>query len=422
MTTPPPSHDIARAKYIILGAGPAGLTMARMLADRGVDDVILIEASEKVGGKCLSSEIGDHVVEFGTCYAIWSHKYILKQMKKLGIKRNYLRAQRIDDRELMDYIRDGSGPPFLWQVFKYLHLRGRLIAKADANDPEINAILAQPTSDWLRAHNLGKIENMMHRVVTSIGYGYLNRLPLIHAFRWVDFNMMLTGLLKFTVMPDGGWQRFWDRFAEGLHIHLNRRATKIERDPSGVRILTENGGEFIGKHLINTIPLDAFNQLTEPSEAEVRVAEAIDWGGYTTSLLSVAEWPHDVPVNAWSATCATDANDGQILFSRMECEDEDGRMLVTVGQLSSAYELGELTELARFSAQERGAVDPRLVQQVVWSYMPTYKSTAIQDGLIAAMTAMQGENNTFHTGASFSHEAVSTISSFNAQLLAKVAP
>jgi predicted NAD/FAD-binding protein len=422
MTTHPPSHDIARAKYIILGAGPAGLTMARMLADRGVDDVILIEASEKVGGKCLSSEIGDHVVEFGTCYAIWSHKYILKQMKKLGIKRNYLRAQRIDGRELMDYIRDGSGPSFLWQVFKYLRLRGRLIAKADANDPEINAVLAQPTSDWLRAHNLGKIENMMHRVVTSIGYGYLNRLPLIHAFRWVDFNMMVTGLLKFTVMPDGGWQRFWDKFAQGLNIHLAQRAATIKRDASGILVVTENGAEFEAERLINTIPLDAFNQLTEPSEAEVRVGNAIDWGGYTTSLLSVAEWPHDVPVNAWSATCATDANDGQILFSRMECEDEDGRMLVTVGQLSSAYELGELTELARFSAQERGAVDPRLVQQVVWSYMPTYKSTAIQDGLIAAMTAMQGENNTFHTGASFSHEAVSTISSFNAQLLAKVAP
>lgn len=422
MTTPPPSHDVARAKYIILGAGPAGLTMARMLADRGVDDVILIEASEKVGGKCLSSEIGDHVVEFGTCYAIWSHKYILKQMKKLGIKRNYLRAQRIDDRELMDYIRDGSGPSFFWQVFKYLRLRGRLIAKADANDPEINDVLAQPTSDWLRAHNLGKIENMMHRVVTSIGYGYLNRLPLIHAFRWVDFNMMLTGLLKFTVMPDGGWQRFWDRFADGLHIHLSQRATRVEREASGIRVLTETGAEFTGERLINTIPLDAFNQLTEPTEAETRVADAIDWGGYTTSLLSVADWPHEVPVNAWSATCATDANDGQILFSRMECEDEDGRMLVTVGQLSSAYELGELTELARFSAQERGAVDPRMVQQVVWSYMPTYKSGAIRDGLIAAMAEMQGENNTFHTGASFSHEAVSTISSFNAQLLAKVAP
>ena len=97
MTPAPSQIPSAQASYLILGAGPAGLTMAKMLRDRGIKDVILLEASSKVGGKCLSSEIGDHIVEFGTCYAIWSHKYILKQMKKLGIKRNYLRAQRIDD-------------------------------------------------------------------------------------------------------------------------------------------------------------------------------------------------------------------------------------------------------------------------------------------------------------------------------------
>jgi predicted NAD/FAD-binding protein len=422
MTSDPTSYAAETANYLILGAGPAGLTMAKMLLDRGIEDVVLLEASDKVGGKCLSSEIGDHVVEFGTCYAIWSHKYILKQMKKLGIKRNYLRAQRIDDRELLDYIRDGSGPPFLWQVIKYLRLRGRLVARAEKNDPAVNQVLAQPTSDWLRAHNLGKIENMMHRVVTSIGYGYLNRLPLIHAFRWVDFDMLVTGLLKFTVMPDGGWQHFWDRFAEALDVRLNQTATKIERGETGVAVETSDGRTYRGNYLINTIPVSDFCKLAKPSASETRVANAIDWGGYTTSLLSVAAWEHEAPVNSWSATCATDANDGQILFSRFECPNEDGRLLFTVGQLSSAYEAEELSELALFSAAERGAQDPLMVQQTDWSYMPTYRAECIRDGLIETMSTMQGENRTFHSGASFSHEAVSTISSFNARLLSVVAP
>ena len=110
---------MAEASYLIIGGGPAGLPMARMLKDRGVKDVTILEASFKVGGKCLTSGIGDHVVEFGTCYAIWSHRYVLKHMKKLGIRRNYLKAQRIDDRELLDYIRDGAGPQFAVQAIKY---------------------------------------------------------------------------------------------------------------------------------------------------------------------------------------------------------------------------------------------------------------------------------------------------------------
>ena len=420
----PLPHTDATTSHLILGAGPAGLTMAKMLRDRGVEDVIILEASDKVGGKCLSSEIGDHVVEFGTCYAIWSHKYILKQMKTLGIERKYLRAQRIDDRELLDYIKDGDGPPFMYQVLKYLRLRSKLMAhsqKTGAKRDKANQTLAVSTDAWLKQHNLGKIERMMHRVVTSIGYGYLHRLPLIHALRWVDFDMLVTGLLKFTVMPDGGWQNFWNRFSEPLDIRLGEAATEILRDDEGVRVKTANGTEYRAPYLINTIPLNQFCKLTQATDAETHVAQSVEWGGYTTSLVSVAEWEHDVPVNAWSETCATDVNDGQILFSRFECPNEDGRLLFTVGQLSSAYDLDELSELALYSAKQRGAEDPHLVQQIVWTYMPTYRPESIRDGLLQTMTDMQGEARTFHTGASFSHEAVSTISTFNQRLLAQVA-
>lgn len=405
------------ASYLILGGGPAGLTMARMLKDRGVKDVTILEASGKVGGKCLSSEIGDHVVEFGTCYAIWSHRYVLKQMKKLGIRRNYLKAQRIDDQELLDYIKSGTGPAFPLQALKYAWLQWRLMARANKGNPGVNAVLSMPTSEWLQSQNLGKIENMMHRVVTSIGYGYLDRVPLVHAMRWVDIDMLITGLIKFTVMPEGGWQHFWNRFAESLDVRLNQNAVRVKRLDDGVEILTDDGVAYQADYLVNTIPLDEFSRLTEITEAEAKVSEAIHWAGYTTTLVSVASWEHTAPVNSWSDTCANDAKDGQLLFSRYECDDENGRVLFSVGQSSAAYEPDELTELAVFSAQERGAVDPRIVQQVIWKYMPTYTSDGIRDGLLQTMIEMQGEQRTYHTGSSFSHEAVSTISTFNARLL-----
>ncbi|MEM1147338.1 MAG: FAD-dependent oxidoreductase [Pseudomonadota bacterium] len=410
---------MSKASYIILGGGPAGLTMARMLRDRGLERVTVLEAKAKVGGKCLTNEIGGHVVEFGTCYAIWSHKYILKQMKSLGIRRNYLKAQRIDDRELLEYIRDGSGPPLLLQVIKYARLRARLMRRLRQQDETVNPILAKATSAWLQEHQLGKIERMMHRVVTSIGYGYLDHLPLIHAFRWVDVDMLITGLLKFTVMPDRGWQNFWNRFSEPLDVHLDQPVTAIRRSESGIEVETETGALHRADFLVNTIPIDRFNRLTRPTASEADVAKAVKWSGYTTTLVSVEDWPHSAPVNSWSDTCANNARDGELLFSRYECPDEDGRHLFTVGQSSAAYNEDELMELALFSASERGAVDPRIVQQIVWEYMPSYSADAIRDGLLQQMQTMQGEKRTFHTGSTFSHEAVSTISAFNAQLISK---
>lgn len=408
------------ASYLILGGGPAGLTMARMLKDRGVRNVTILEASEKVGGKCLSSAIDEHIVEFGTCYAIWSHRYVLKQMKKLGVRRNSLKAQRIDDREMLDYIKDGSGPPFFYQVIKYAWMRRRLMTRAANGDPSVNEILAQPTRVWLEQHNLGKIERMMHRVVTSIGYGYLNRVPLVHAMRWVDIDMLITGLLKFTVMPALGWQNFWDRFATTLDVRLQHEAVSVDRTDTGVKVEAANGASFEADYLINTLPLDQFNKITAATSAEAEVEKAVAWSGYTTTLVSVESWDHSAPVNSWSDTCATDAKDGQLLFSRYECNGEDGRPLFTVGQSSAAYSRDELSELATFSAAERGAVDPQIIRQVVWTYMPTYNSQSIRDGLLQTMQKMQGEARTYHTGSSFSHEAVSTISTFNLQLISKL--
>ncbi|MEE2929637.1 MAG: hypothetical protein VX599_02895, partial [Pseudomonadota bacterium] len=177
---------------------------------------------------------------------------------------------------------------------------------------------------------------------------------------------------------------------------------------------------FEADTLINTIPMSDFCALTTPSEAERTVADAIDWAGYTTTLVSVEAWAHNAPVNAWSETCASDANDGKLLFYRFECPDEDGRQLFTVGQSSAAYSKDELVELLEFDAEKRGAIDPRVIQQAIWQYMPTYSPQSIRDGLLQTMQEMQGELRTFHTGSSFSHEAVSTISTFNSRLLSKV--
>lgn len=411
---------MSEASYLILGGGPAGLTMAQMLRDRGATRVTILEASHKVGGKCLSNPIGEHIVEFGTCYAIWSHKYILKKMKALGIRRNYLKAQRIDNRELMDYISDGDGPHFYAQVIKYTWLRSRMMARLKRGDLSVNQELAQPTQDWLRANNLGKIENMMHRVVTSIGYGYLHQLPLIHAFRWVDVDMLITGVLKFTVMPQGGWQHFWDRFADDLDVRLEQKAVSLKRENGKVHVSTDDGSKYEAETLINTIPMAEFCAITDATEAEQNVADAISWAGYTTTLISVDQWEHNAPVNAWSDTCSTNANDGKLLFFRFECDDEDGRKLFTVGQSSAAFTRDELSELVTYDAAERGADDPRVVQQAIWQYMPTYSAASIREGLLQSMTDMQGERQTYHTGSSFSHEAVSTISAFNARLLPKV--
>ena len=52
-------------KYLILGAGPAGLSFAMRLMQNGEDDFILIEAEDDAGGLCRSREVDGYPLDIG---------------------------------------------------------------------------------------------------------------------------------------------------------------------------------------------------------------------------------------------------------------------------------------------------------------------------------------------------------------------
>ncbi|KAM3323444.1 polyamine oxidase 1 [Capsicum chacoense] len=54
-----------RSSVIIVGAGISGLTAAKVLSENGVDDVVILEAAEKIGGRIRKEEFGGVTVELG---------------------------------------------------------------------------------------------------------------------------------------------------------------------------------------------------------------------------------------------------------------------------------------------------------------------------------------------------------------------
>ena len=54
-----------KKKYLILGAGPAGLTLANMLLDRGEEDFLLLEKEDVAGGLCRTEYVGSNPVDIG---------------------------------------------------------------------------------------------------------------------------------------------------------------------------------------------------------------------------------------------------------------------------------------------------------------------------------------------------------------------
>ncbi|PSS09977.1 Polyamine oxidase [Actinidia chinensis var. chinensis] len=54
-----------RSSVIIVGAGVSGISAAKVLAENGVDDILILEASDRIGGRIRKDEFGGVSVELG---------------------------------------------------------------------------------------------------------------------------------------------------------------------------------------------------------------------------------------------------------------------------------------------------------------------------------------------------------------------
>lgn len=69
----------------IIGGGPGGISLARLLTERGFSDVTVLERSREVGGKSRTVLHQGIPHEMGTCYYTLAYTRTKKWMKKLGL-------------------------------------------------------------------------------------------------------------------------------------------------------------------------------------------------------------------------------------------------------------------------------------------------------------------------------------------------
>ncbi|MEM1087787.1 MAG: FAD-dependent oxidoreductase [Pseudomonadota bacterium] len=404
----------------IIGGGPAGLSLARLLGERGLVNTTIFEALPQVGGKSYSVKYDDErVCEMGTCYATFSHRITTRWMKELGIEMKKLGEQTFGGGELIDYVKGGDGKGLTQQFLTYFREKKKLLKALEAPSPSAQTLdeAAMPIVDWLEARSLGKIVRFMQRSTTNIAYGFLDELPTVQALRWNDMEMLLTGVLKQLKLPVSGWGPFWEDIASSLTVHLNTRVVQIDRHATGVTIKTGHDETFEFDYVVCAIPIDDFAAMTDASSEEHFVTQSIAWNGYTTTMFVAENWFKDVAVEGFVASVLPNAERGQLLSARYEGYSKDfGGHIYLAGQLSGDFTQPELRELLIKGAADRGAKVTNVILQKMWKYHAQYAPDAIRAGLIERLRQLQGQNRTWYTGATFSHEAVSHIVNFNAEL------
>ncbi len=408
----------------IIGAGPAGLSLARLLGERGVGDVVLFERAARIGGKSASLAWQGLTHEVGTCYVCPNYGVVLRWMKECGITLYQLRRHTVERRDgsvesFADYVFGGSRLKTAWQVAAYTAawLRFALAERTGIGRNGWKSQLAQSYGEWLLAHGFDSIYRFAIRSVTVMGYGQLDGIPTLNGLRWNTPGLIGAGARGKIFEPVEGWSTFWERLAQGMDIRLATVVKRALRDQRGFRLETNHGVERVD-HLVITTPLDECSWVELPPDVR-ELARAITWHDYISTLVVAEGWFRDADTRLLEANLP---HRGRLVAARRTADKVAGLppdrpdVYVTYQYAHSSLTNAAAADRLREDIRAQGGKVTEVLDQQRWKYCPTLSSEAIAAGAMWKIEDIQGRDGLWFSGASFSHESVVNIAKFNQRL------
>ncbi|MFA9400485.1 MAG: flavin monoamine oxidase family protein, partial [Acidobacteriota bacterium] len=264
-------------EVVVVGAGLAGLSAARVLATAGTGAVVL-EARDRVGGRTVNEPIGDGtVVELGGQWVGPGQDRILELIGELGLETfpTYGTGRSLFERR--GRIRSYSGtipkvnPIALAETGRAIAKINRMAGRIDPEAPWKQKDLASwdrtSFDTWVRRNlRTGTARDLMRLAIEAVWAAEPEDVSLLH----VLFYVRSAGSLELLLDSEGGsqearvvggTQQISLRMAEelGESVRLNTAVRRIAHGPDGVVVTAEDSisGEVIevsARRAIVTLP------------------------------------------------------------------------------------------------------------------------------------------------------------------------
>jgi len=204
MSSVPP----AGGRVGIGGAGPAGLSAAWYLRERGYTSVQVLERSDRVGGKCRTEVVDGRPVDLGAFTLSPAYRETMRiaaavgaplttQPPRLAWDINTEQVTKIRTAMLRDaglFALGWASIRYLIQLWRNRRVLDPPVFGALGSSPRRHE-LSQPFAAWLDRHRLTALTDVFAMVVPDMGYGRLGEIPTVYVLKYLNLGNFLTLLL-----------------------------------------------------------------------------------------------------------------------------------------------------------------------------------------------------------------------------------
>lgn len=287
-------------KYLILGAGPAGLTFANRLKQLGVSDFLVLEKEITAGGLCRSVDVDGAPFDIGGGHFLdvrrpWVNKFLFHFMPEKEWNRYERDSKIVVNGNIVDHPIEAN----IWQMklqdqVEYL----KSIAVAGCN---IGAAMPESFVDWIYWKLGAKIaedymipynQKMFGKELNQLGTYWLEKLPNV-SFEETLLSCLSRraygtepGHAQFYYPKKYGYGELWLRMAKEIKNNIKYSKIVKEIDFTTKTVTTADGSKYCASIIITTIPWMEFDKIVGmPDEIRANI-EKLKYSSIQTEYFS----------------------------------------------------------------------------------------------------------------------------------------
>lgn len=300
-------------KYLILGAGPSGLTFANMLRKRGETSFIIIEKEETVGGLCRSVTVDDAPFDIGGGHFLDVRRPEVNSfLFEFMPEEEWNRFDRDSRIELIT--QDGSydvAHPLeanIWQLppklqEEYLESVKKAGCNNGSNKPEkfiewITWKLGDKiAADYMLPYN----RKMFADELDTLGTYWLDKLPdvnyedILRSCKENKAYAKQPGHASFYYPKEYGYGEVWIRMGMSLGDNLKTGISATELDMISGEVTLADGTIIHADNIVTTVPWSSWNAIRGlPNDVAISIKElkhsSIETRYVPSKLDTKAQW------------------------------------------------------------------------------------------------------------------------------------